>query len=104
MNVDDPELPNDAVLCPHCVSDLPIGEEFDTIRATEHKAVDYRGGLVSVRRGGAVIIVAPSEVRRLVDALGKAGVRMAELQAQDTGSRSPNYFPCACRIASKRFR
>lgn len=92
------------MLCPHCVSDLPIGEEFDTIRATEHMDVDYRGGLISVRRDGAVIIVVPSEVRRLVDALGEAGVMVAELQAQDTGSRSPIYYPCACRIASKRIR
>ena len=40
------------VLCPNCVSDLLIGEDFDTIQATDQVAVDYGGGLIRVRREG----------------------------------------------------
>jgi hypothetical protein len=70
------------VLCPNCVSNLLIGEEFDTIQATDKVAVDYGGGLIRVRREGAAVIVEPGEVRHLVDALVEAGVQLADKQAQ----------------------
>ena len=57
-----------------CVSDLLIGEDFDTIQATDQVAVDHGGGLIRVRREGAPIIFAPGEVRHLVEALVEAGV------------------------------
>jgi hypothetical protein len=38
------------VLCPTCFSNLLIGEDFDTIRATDQVAVDYGGGLLRLRR------------------------------------------------------
>jgi hypothetical protein len=69
---------DNTVLCPVCVCNLLIGEDFDTIEATDHVAVDYGGGVVRLRREGAAIVVAPREVRHLVDALVEAGVRMAE--------------------------
>ncbi len=61
-----------------CVSDLLIGEDFDTIQATEQIAVDYGGGLLRVRREGAAIIVAPGEVRHLVDALAEGATRLVD--------------------------
>ena len=73
------------VLCPNCVSDLLIGEDFDTIQATDQLGVDYGGGLLRLRREGAAIILAPGEVRYLVDALVEVGVRMAQSQAQGRG-------------------
>ena len=63
-----------------CVSNLLIGEDFATIQSTEQLAVDYGGGLIRVRREGAAIIVAPGEVRHLVDALVEAGVRVVDEQ------------------------
>jgi hypothetical protein len=70
------------VLCPNCVSDLLIGEDFDTIQATEQVAVDYGGVLIRVGREGAAIIVAPGEVRHLVDALVEAATRVVDEQAE----------------------
>jgi hypothetical protein len=63
---------DDTVPCPNCVSDLLIGEDVDTIQVTEQVAVDYGGGLIRLRRAGAAIIVAPGEVRHLIDALVEA--------------------------------
>jgi hypothetical protein len=73
------------VLCPMCVSDLLIGEEYDTIQATEQVAVDYGGGLIRVRREGAAIIVVPGEVRHLVDALVEAATRVVDPQVVRKG-------------------
>jgi hypothetical protein len=47
------------VLCPICVSNLLIGEDFSTIQATEQVVVDYGGSLIRVRREGAAVILAP---------------------------------------------
>lgn len=71
---------DDTVLCPICVSNLLIGEDFDTIQATDQGAVDYGGGLIRVRRVEAAIIVAPDEVRYLVDALAKGATRLVDEQ------------------------
>ena len=76
---------DDTVLCPNCVNDLLIGEDFDTIQATERVAVDYGGGLIRVRREGAAIIVAPGEVRHLVDALVEAATRVVDEQVGSAG-------------------
>jgi hypothetical protein len=73
------------VLCPSCVSTLLIGEDFDTIQATERFAVDYGGGLVRVRREGAAIIIAPEEVRHLVDALVEAATWVVDQQVDNAG-------------------
>jgi|GEM_PF-5024343 len=64
-------------LCPMCISDLLIGEDPNTIQATEPVAIDYGGGLIRLRREGAAIIVAPGEVRHLVGALVEAAARVA---------------------------
>ena len=69
------------VLCPMYVSDLLIGEDFDTTQATGKVAVDYEGGLIRLRREGAAIIVAPNQVRHLVDALVEAATRVVNEQA-----------------------
>jgi hypothetical protein len=37
---------DNTVLCPTCFSNLLIGEDFDTIQATDQVAVDYGGGLI----------------------------------------------------------
>lgn len=71
---------DDTMLCPNCYSSLLIGEDFDTIKATERVVVDYGGGLIRVRREGTAIIVAPGEVRHLVDALVEPTTRMADEQ------------------------
>ena len=76
---------DDTVLCPMCVSGLLTGEEFDTIQATERVAVDYGGGLIRLRREGAAIIVAPGEVRHLVDALVEAATTVANEQVGHAG-------------------
>lgn len=72
------------VLCPNCVSNLLIGEDVGTIQATERVAVDYGGGLIRVRREGAAVIVAPGEVRHLVDALVEAATRVVDDQVDVT--------------------
>jgi hypothetical protein len=76
---------DDTVLCPTYVSNLLIGEDFDTIQATDQAAVDYGGGLLRVRREGAAIIVAPHEVRHLVDALAEAATRVGNEQVDRKG-------------------
>ena len=65
-----------------CVCNLLIGEDFDTIQATDNVAIDYGGGLVRLRREGASIVIAPREVRHLVDALVEAAARLVESQVQ----------------------
>ena len=71
---------DDSVLCPTCVSNLLIGEDYDAIQATEGMAVDYGGGLIRLRREGAATIVAPGEVRHQVDALVEAAARVVDEQ------------------------
>jgi hypothetical protein len=65
-------------------NDSDLGEDFDTIQATEQVAVDYGGGLIRLRREGAAIIVAPGEVRHLVDALVEAAARVVDEQVHNT--------------------
>ena len=83
------------MLCPNCVGGLLIGEDFDTIRATDQVTVDYGGGLLRVRREGAAIIVAPGEVRHLVDTLVEAAMKVVDEQVKGKelrlghGSRPP---------------
>jgi hypothetical protein len=69
---------DNTVLCPTCFSNLLIGEDFGTIHATYQVCVDYGGGLMRVRREGAAIVLAPGEVRHLVDALVEAATRVAD--------------------------
>lgn len=69
------------MLCPICVSNLLIGEDFDTIQATDHVAVDYGGSLVRLRREGEAIVIAPQEVRHVVDALVEAATRVVDRQS-----------------------
>ena len=71
---------DDTVLCPNCVSNLLIGEDFGTVQATEHLAVDYGGALIRLRREGTAVIVAPGEARHLVDTLVEAGVMVTDEQ------------------------
>jgi hypothetical protein len=73
------------VLCPICVSNLLIGKDFKTTRVTSQLAIDYGGGLIRLRREGAAIIVAPDEVRHLVDALVEAATRVVEEQVDRNG-------------------
>ena len=74
---------DDAVLCPNCVSDLLIGEEFDTIQATEQVSVDYGSALIRVRRQGAAIILPLCEVRHFVDALVEAARTLLDKRIAD---------------------
>jgi hypothetical protein len=57
------------VLCPNCVSDLLIGEDFDTIQATDQVPVDCGGSWIRLRREGTALMVMPGGVRHLPDGL-----------------------------------
>ena len=64
------------MLCPNCVSDLLISEDFDTIQATNTLSVHYECGLIRLQREGAAIIVVPREIRYLLNALVEAAPRV----------------------------
>ena len=81
------------VLCPMCISDLLIGEDFGTIQATEQVAVDYGGGLLRMRREGAAVIIAPQEVRHLVDALVEAATGIVDEQSGSAGRARGEHDP-----------
>jgi hypothetical protein len=92
------------LLCPTCVSNPHIGEDVETIQAPSRVTVDYGGGSIRLHRERSAIVVAPNEVRHLVDALVEAGVPMAERQSQDTSWRSPPPHRRARQIASERIK
>jgi hypothetical protein len=63
------------VLCLECASKKV--EVFDTVQASDDLLVEVGDGSMRVRRGDAVVVVYPAEVRHLVDALVESGVQMA---------------------------
>ena len=62
------------------VSGLLIGEDSDTIQATEAGCFPPKLFHLRLRREGAAIIIAPHEVRHLVDALVEAATRVVDEQ------------------------
>lgn len=55
------------VQCPSCAKSLLIGEDFETIRAIGELAVEYGDSLIRLRREGAAITIASSEIRHLAN-------------------------------------
>jgi hypothetical protein len=71
---------DNTVLCPTCFSNLLIGEDFDTIQATDQVAVDYGGGLLRLRCEGSAIVTVPQVVWYVPSSVAEAEMRTAEGQ------------------------